>query len=100
MHFDKDYTNTVKDLYQDIILLYGKGYSNTAQKYATALAKYLFYVKQDHSTFLNFTKLSLKINGEIFVNSPQKIKDSIINDSDIKLLKDIINNLKMRFGKK
>lgn len=100
MHFDKDYTNTVKDLYQDIILLYGKGYSNTAQKYATALAKYLFYVKQDHSTFLNFTKLSLKINGEIFVNSPQKIKDSIMNDSDIKLLKDIINNLKMRFGKK
>ncbi|MFO7809814.1 MAG: hypothetical protein R6V47_00375, partial [Candidatus Delongbacteria bacterium] len=99
LHSNKDYSNTVNTLLQDIIMLYGKGYSNTAQKYATALAKYLFYVKQDHSGFLSFTKLSLKINGEIFVNSPQKIKDSIMNDPDIKLLKDIINNLKMRFRK-
>ena len=100
LHLDKDHSTTVNSLHQDIVLLYGKGYSNTAQKYATSIAKYLFYVKQDHSSFLNFTKLSLKINGEIYVNSPGKIKDAIMKDPDIKLLKDIINNLKMRFKKR
>jgi hypothetical protein len=99
LHFNKDYSNTVNKLMQDIVMLYGKGYSNTAQKYCTALAKYLFYIKQDNNSFLLFTKLSLKINGEIFANSPQNIKNSIIKDEDIKLLKEIVNNLKMRFKK-
>lgn len=99
LNFNKDYTNTVNLFLQDIILLYGKGYSNLAQKYSTAMAKYLFYIKQDNNSFLLFTKLSLKINGEIFANSPQKIKNSIMKDADIKLLKDIVNNLKMRFKK-
>ncbi|MBU4486938.1 MAG: serine/threonine protein kinase [Candidatus Delongbacteria bacterium] len=99
LHYNKDYTNTVSVLLQDVIFLYGKGYSNTAQKYATAIAKYFFYIKQDNNTFLSFTKLSLKINGEIFANSPVNIKNSIMKDPDIKLLKDIINNLKMRFNK-
>ena len=99
LNFNKDYSNTVNMFLQDIILLYGKGYSNLAQKYSTAMAKYLFYIKQDNNSFLLFTKLSLKINGEIFANSPQNIKNSIMKDADIKLLKDIVNNLKMRFKK-
>jgi len=99
LHFNRDYANTVNSLLQDVILLYGKGYSNMAQKYATAIGKYLFYLKQDNNSFLSFAKLSLKINGEIFVNSPANIKTAIMKDSDIKLLKDIINNLKMRFKK-
>jgi tetratricopeptide (TPR) repeat protein len=97
VHFNSDYTNTLNQLRQDIILLYGKGYTNTAQKYTTVLAKYLFYKKQDNNAFLTFTKLAMKINGEIFVNSPQNIKNAIMRDPDVKLLKDIINNLKMRF---
>lgn len=99
LHFNKDYTNTVNKFLQDVILLYGKGYSNMAQKYSTVMAKYLFYIKQDNNSFLLFTKLSLKINGEIFANSPPNIKNSIMKDQDIKLLKDIISNLKMRFKK-
>jgi serine/threonine protein kinase len=97
MHFNKDYTNTVNQLLQNILMLYGKGYSNTAQKLATALAKYLFYVKHDNNTFLSYTKLSLKINGEIFINSPVNIKNAIQRDPDIKLLREMIKNIKMRY---
>jgi len=99
LHFNNDYSNTLNQLYQDIVLLYGKGYSNMAQKYSTALAKYVFYKKQDNNGFLSFTKLSMKINGEIFLNSPDNIKNAIMKNPDIKLLKDIISNLKMRFQK-
>ncbi len=99
MHFNSDYINTSNQLHQNIILLYGKGYSNMAQKYSTALAKYMFYKKQDNNAFLSFTKLAMKINGEIFMNSPQNVKNAILKDPDVKLLKDIINNLKMRFQK-
>ncbi len=99
INFNSDYTPALNQLRQDIVLLYGKGYSNTAQKYATALAKYLFYKKHDNNSFLNYAKIAMKINGEIFVNAPQNIKNAIMKDTDVKLLKDIINNLKMRFGK-
>jgi hypothetical protein len=97
LHYNKDYTNTVNQLLQNLVMLYGKGYSNTAQKLATALAKYLFYVKQDNNSFLSYTKLSLKINGEIFINSPQNIKNAIQKDPDIRLLREMIKNIKMRY---
>ncbi|MBN2788652.1 MAG: protein kinase [Candidatus Delongbacteria bacterium] len=99
LYNNKNYVDIINDLLKDLTLLYGKGYSNIAQFMAIALAKFTFFQKQDNNSFLSFTKLALKINGEIFVNSPENIKTSIMHDEDLKLLKDIISNLKKRYAK-
>ncbi|MCK5759889.1 MAG: protein kinase [Candidatus Delongbacteria bacterium] len=98
LYKNKNYVDVINDLLRDLTVLYGKGYSNTAQSMAISLAKYTFYQKQDNNSFLSFTKLALKINGEIFVHSPENIKSAIMKEEDLKLLKNIISNLKKRYA--
>ncbi|MCK4981011.1 MAG: hypothetical protein KAS62_11490, partial [Candidatus Delongbacteria bacterium] len=98
LYNNKNYVDVINDLLKDLTILYGKGYSNISQSIAISLAKYTFYQKQDNNSFLSFTKLALKINGEIFVHSPENIKSAIMKDEDLKLLKNIISNLKKRYA--
>jgi hypothetical protein len=98
LYNNKNYVDVIHDLLQDLTVLFGKGYANIAQGMAIALAKYTFYQKQDNNSFLLFTKLAMKINSQIFVNSPENIKTAIMKNEDLKLLKDIISNLKKRYA--
>ncbi|NOR44671.1 MAG: protein kinase [Candidatus Delongbacteria bacterium] len=98
LYNNKNYVDVINDLLKDLTVLFGKGYSNIAQSVAIALAKYTFYQKQDNNSFLLFTKLAMKINSQIFVNSPENIKTTIMKNEDLKLLKNIISNLKKRYA--
>ncbi|MDA3885274.1 MAG: serine/threonine-protein kinase [Candidatus Delongbacteria bacterium] len=98
LYNNKNYVDVIHDLLKDLTVLFGKGYSNIAQSMAIALAKYTFYQKQDNNSFLLFTKLAMKINSQIFVNSPENIKSAIMKNEDLRLLKDIISNLKKRYA--
>ena len=84
------------ELKQDITILKGKGYLNTAAKLASAIARFYYYKQKDDKNFLQFAKLTLKINGEIFFKTPKHLKNIIRNDEDIILLNDIWHDIKKK----
>ena len=92
----KDYNLSLSYLYKDIKKLYKKKYINTSHKFATVIAKFVFYKKKDNKMFLKFAELSLKIVSEIFSNSKAEYRFALEKNEDIILLNDIVKYIKKK----